>query len=121
VTAPRGTFDRVRSRAPGADAPGSAVHDNEGKRALFSASAPEAADPPGGMGSVTVECGRCHERTVLSPTAALRAALPSVTLSLGIGRGDRESTVGVSRRRYGTFMRCPACGRASWTRVTVRL
>jgi hypothetical protein len=113
------SFDRVRPRA-NADSPGSALADAEGKRALFSSSAPEG-DLPGTAGTVTVECSRCGESTGLNPLAAARVAVPSFLLSVGVGRGDRESTVGLVRRRYGAFLRCPACGRGSWTRLTVRL
>jgi hypothetical protein len=112
-------FDRLRTRVPAADPANAMSHDNEGKRALFSSTAPEPDVPS--VGSVTVECSRCHDDTVLSPIAAVRTALPSLLLSIGIGRGDRESTVGLVRRRYGAFLRCPACGRGSWTRLTVRL
>ena len=114
-------FDRVRSRGPSVESATSTSHDIEGKRALFSQTTPES-DLPGPAGSVTVECARCATRTALSPVAAVRTALPSLLLSIGVGRGDRESTIGlVPRRRYGAFLRCPACGRGSWTRLTVRL
>jgi hypothetical protein len=53
--------------------------------------------------------------------AAVRAAFPSLLLSVDVGHGDRESTVGLIRRRYGAFLRCPACRRASWARLTVRV
>jgi hypothetical protein len=112
-------FDRLPPRLPNADLAGSGHHDTEGKRALFSSAAAEVDVPS--VGSVTVECSRCHEVTALSPMAAARTALPSLLLSIGVGRGDRESTVGLSKRRHGAFLRCPACGRGSWTRLTVRL
>ena len=118
-------FDRVRVR-DGAAEPGHPVtraatigRDAEGKRALFSATDPEGDVPS--IGAVTVDCSRCEERTVLSPVAAAWAAFPSLLLSVTIGRGERESTVGVVRRDHGAFMRCPACGRGSWTRLTIRL
>lgn len=114
-------LDRVRTRIPSAEPAVPSSHDTQGKRALFSSSSPEA-ELPGPAGSVTLECSRCGDRTALSPAAAVRAAFPSLMLSIGIGRGERESTVGVlRRRRYGAFLRCPACGRGSWTRLTVRL
>lgn len=113
-------FDRVRTRGPSGEAVTTTSQDAEGKRALFSSSSPES-DLPGPAGAVTVECARCDARTALSPVSAMRAAVPSLLLSIGIGRGDKESTVGLVRRRYGAFLRCPACGRGSWTRLTVRL
>jgi predicted RNA-binding Zn-ribbon protein involved in translation (DUF1610 family) len=112
------TFDRLKPRTS-ADDTGSTLHDSEGKRALFSSNAPEAELP--NSGSVSVECSRCGEVTVMSPFAAMRAIFPSLVLSVGVGRGEQESTVGVLRRHHGALMRCPACGRGSWTRLTVRL
>jgi hypothetical protein len=116
VTTP--TFDRLRPRTAAGDA-GSSLHDSEGKRALFSSNAPEAELPSNG--SVSVACSRCAEVTVMSPFAAIRAVIPSLVLSVGIGRRDQESTVGLLRRHHGVLMRCPACGRGSWTRLTVRV
>jgi ribosomal protein S27AE len=120
-------FDRLRVRAGDAEpghpvtpgSPATVGRDAEGKRALFSATGPEADVPA--VGSVTIECSRCGDRTVMSPIAAVRAAFPSFLLSVTIGRGDRESTLGWLRRDHGAFMRCPACGRGSWTRLTIRL
>jgi hypothetical protein len=110
-------FDRLRPRAPVAEAPKVAGHDTEGKRALFSST---HGNRPG-AGSVVVECARCGQRTVLAPFAALRAAIPSLHFSIGVGRGDDERTLGLVRRRHGSLMRCPACARLAWVRVTVRV
>jgi hypothetical protein len=118
-------FDRLRIRAGDAEPghpipPSTAVgRDSEGKRALFSATDPEADVPS--VGAVIIDCSRCGERTRMSPVAAVWAAFPSFLLSVTIGRGERESTVGLVRREHGAFMRCPACGRGSWTRMTIRL
>jgi hypothetical protein len=112
-------FDRIRPRTPDVEAAAVRPRDAEGKRALFSATEGERDLP--GVGSISVECQRCGERTVLSPMAAVRAAFPSLLLSVDVGHGDRESTVGLIRRRYGAFLRCPACRRASWARLTVRV
>lgn len=118
-------FDRLRVRAGEAE-PGHPVtsiptigRDVEGKRALFSATDPEADVPS--IGAVSIDCSRCGERTVMSPVAAAVAAFPSLLLSVTVGRGDRESTVGLLRRDHGAFLRCPACGRGSWTKLTIRL
>jgi hypothetical protein len=116
VTTP--TFDRLKSRTAAEDA-GSSLHDSEGKRALFSSNAPEAELPSSGF--LSVECSRCSEVTTMTPFAGIRAAIPSLVLSIGLGRNDGESTLGLFRRHYGAFMRCPACGRGSWTRLTVRI
>jgi hypothetical protein len=118
-------FDRLRVRAGDAE-PGhpltagtSVGRDAEGKRALFSSTGPEADVPP--VGAVVIDCSRCGERTQMSPVAAVWAAFPSLLLSVTIGRGERESTLGLIRKDHGAFMRCPACGRGSWTRLTIRL
>jgi hypothetical protein len=116
-------FDRVRPRTTGHELLTGAQHDVEGKRALFSSSeAPvkESRVSPTGSG-VSIDCSRCARHTLLSPTAALRAAFPALHLSVGVRRGDRETTVGLLRRRHGSWLRCPACGRGSWVRVTVSL
>jgi hypothetical protein len=121
---PKG-FDRLRPRVGAAEPghplpPATAVgRDAEGKRALFSATDPEADVPA--VGAVFIDCSRCGERTQMSPVAAAWAAFPSLLLSVTIGRGDRESTLGLVRRSHGAFMRCPACGRGSWTRLTICL
>jgi hypothetical protein len=121
VTTPKSPpgFDRIRPRTPDVETTTARPRDAEGKRALFSATEGERDLP--GVGSISVECQRCGERTVLSPMAALRAAFPSLLLSVDVGHGDRESTVGLIRRRYGALLRCPACRRPSWARLSVRV
>ena len=111
------SFDRVRPRPAAAEPSITAPRDAEGKRALFSTT--EGGVP--GVGSVTLECSRCGERTVLSPMAAMRVAFPSLLLSVGVGHGDSETTVGLVRRHYGSLLRCPACRSLSWVRLTVRV
>ena len=113
------TFDRLRPRSAASGDAGSTLHDSEGKRALFSSNAPDAELPS--SGSVSVECSRCGEVTTMTPFAAMRAVIPSFVLSIGLGRKDGDATLGLVRRHYGAFMRCPACGRGSWTRLTVRI
>lgn len=68
--------------------------------AMFS----EAHAPPP-LGAVTLTCSRCRQRTRVTLAAAFRAALPSVHLPL---------------RAYPSWMRCPACRRRSWMRVSIR-
>jgi hypothetical protein len=121
MTTPKraGGFDRIRPRTPAVETAAVQARDAQGKRALFSATEGERDLP--GVGSISVECRRCGERTVLSPMAAVRAVFPSLLLSVDVGHGDRESTVGLLRRRYGAFLRCPACRRASWARLIVRV
>jgi hypothetical protein len=113
------SFDRVRPRTPQIKSDTGAIpHDAEGKRALFSSTG--SADRPG-MGSVLVECSRCDQRTVLGPAQAIRVAWPSLHLALRIGRGEDVSVVGLTTRKYPTYLRCPACGRPSWVRYTIQI
>ena len=107
-------FDRVRPRTERTDpAP---TLDAEGKRALFSST--ELSRPSGG---ILVECARCCETTALTPAAALRV-FPALHFSVVIGRGERQARIGLlRRRRYGSWLKCPACGQGSWTRVTIRI
>ena len=71
-----------------------------GRMALFSSPEPE---PERRRGAV-VECSSCLAATRVSVTQLARAALPvSVHLPLV--------------RRYGSFMRCPSCGRRTWVRI----
>jgi hypothetical protein len=76
-----------------------------GKMALYSGSAETRASA---YGSFLVECSSCKRETPLSPLQLVRAAFPlSVHLPL--------------LRRYSSYMRCPACGRWAWLRVTWRM
>jgi transcription elongation factor Elf1 len=113
------SFDRVRPRSP---RPASNVTpigvDSSGKRALFS-SASDTASP--GVGSALVECSRCNERTVMGLMKALRASFPSLHLGIRVGHRDDVRTVSVFRHDYPTYMRCPACGRPSWVRMTFQI
>jgi hypothetical protein len=119
------SFDRVRPRSTGPSgtlgesvAPGEAARDNEGKRALFT-SAADIASPS--VGSVLVECSRCEERTVLGMAQAVRVSLPSLHLGLRVGHGEDVRCISVVKHDYPTYLRCPACGRASWVRFTLQI
>jgi hypothetical protein len=112
-------FDRLRPRTPDAEHGVVAPKDSEGKRALFSTS--DADLPLASSGGISIDCSRCGGHTTLTPTAALRATFPALHVSVNVRRGDRETTLGLIRRRYGSWLRCPACGRGSWVRVTVKL
>jgi hypothetical protein len=98
-------FDRVRPRvtenghARLDPASAESRPDAEGRRALFSTEPPLPA-----TGSIVVRCSRCGEASVLSPSAALRTALPSLHLPL-------------LHRGHPSFLRCPACRRFSWVRL----
>lgn len=100
-------FDRLKPRTPEASGPADLEqqHDTAGKRALFSAA---GADQPAAAGSVVIECSSCAERSVLTPTQAMRAALPSIHLPL-------------IKRDYPSWMRCPACEKRTWVRAIVTL
>jgi hypothetical protein len=112
-------FDRVRPRTnPSGAAPGEAVPDAQGKRVLFS----NAAEPaPPGLGTVLVECSRCHEGTVLGVLPAVRASIPGVHLGLRVGHGEHVKVLAVLKPEYPNYARCPACRRRGWLRVTLQL
>lgn len=102
--APR-RFDRLRRRGEAvADAPLlPRPRDAEGRQVLFTPVPVQAA--PGG---VLVACSSCGAESVLSAGAFARAALPSLHLP-------------VLRRSHPSLLRCPACRRRTWCRVSVRL
>ena len=75
--------------------------DADGRRALFSTEAPVPVP-----GSVLLTCSRCSQTSVLSLRQAARALVPSVHLPL--------------IKRFPSLLRCPACGRPSWTRLRFR-
>ena len=92
---------RGTERAEGGEQPLD-TRDPMGRMALFSSTEPE---PPGPKRSLVVTCSSCLAETRVSPTDLAKAALPfSVHLPLV--------------RRYHSFIRCPACGRRAWVRVT---
>lgn len=92
-----GSFDRIRPPEP----KGAARVDPQGKQALFS-----GADNPPSLGSVAVDCAKCHRRSVISLTQMLQLSVPGVHAPVP-GKGHRA------------FMKCPACGKRSWLGVTV--
>jgi hypothetical protein len=114
------SFDRVRPRTPTPPAgpagpvgpagprpiatPASRQADQQGRRALFSVDEPA----PPAFGAVSIECGTCHQVTVLGLRQALKLAVPSLYLP-------------VIKGRHPVRLHCPACGRWTWTRVRVRL
>lgn len=77
--------------------------DADGRRALFS-----TAEQPPTIGTVTVACSGCEERTVVSLLRAVRLAVPSMHLPF-------------LRPAPYSYMRCPACGRLEWVTLSVRL
>jgi hypothetical protein len=99
-------LDRVRPRT-GAAAPttGSEIRDADGKRALFSTAVPQSSPA---FGSVSVNCASCGEVSALSARQAIKMALPSLHLPF-------------VRRDNPSYVRCPACGKFSWARVSVHL
>lgn len=99
-------FSRIRPAGSAPTGAESAPPDHEGRRALFSAG--ERPEESGTVGSVVVSCGACDAETVLSPTAALRLAVPSLHLPY-------------LRRGHGSWMRCPACRQHTWVSVQIRL
>lgn len=101
-------FSRIRPvRTASTEPEPAAPHDHEGRRALFSGG-DARPDEAGAAGSVVVSCGRCGAETVLTPTAALRLAVPSLHLPY-------------LKRHHGSWMRCPACRTHTWVSVQIRL
>ncbi len=101
----RSSFDRVRPRSPDAVSPVTPIRGTgaDGRRALFSTSDPQPAP-----GSFVLECSSCRQRSVLLVMQAVRAALPSLHLPL-------------IKRGHPSWMRCPACGRRTWVRISLKL
>ena len=101
VRALRAEGDDPRTRHPSAArAAIPPARDPLGKMALFSA---QGGRPS--LGTFLVDCSSCRRETPVSPSQLVRSAFPlSVHLPL--------------LRRYHSFMKCPACGRRTWIRVT---
>ncbi|OHV37542.1 hypothetical protein BCD49_15710 [Pseudofrankia sp. EUN1h] len=76
--------------------------DVHGKRALYSGEHPPA---PHGSG-VTVHCSRCRQATMVGARRALALLTPSLHLP-------------VIRPRHPSLLRCPACRRVAWVRLTL--
>lgn len=89
----------VRKAEPG----GFDERDPMGRMALFSEIEPQ--EPATGW--LWIECSSCLKETAVSPLDLVKATLP---FSLHIP----------FRRPYHSFMRCPACRRRTWVRVTLR-
>jgi hypothetical protein len=81
--------------------------DQEGKRALFSATSEEVAHPAS-FGAVVVHCGSCEKTSVLTPAQALLHVVPSIHLPF-------------LKPEHGSWMRCPACRRHTWVSVEIQL
>lgn len=93
-----GTFDRIRPVV--ADA-GAARPDPQGKQALFS-----GAENPPSLGSVALDCPKCHRRSVVSVAHYAKLSATGVHAPVP-GRG------------YKAWLKCPACGTRAWVRVTL--
>ncbi|MBA3743052.1 hypothetical protein [Sporichthya sp.] len=103
-------FDRLRPRSgPTPKSNGSVPGprpDREGKRALFSVDAPPPT-PSAARGALQLTCSGCGSVSALSPRQVIVAALPSLHLP-------------ILRRKFPSWMRCPACCSHQWVRVELR-
>jgi hypothetical protein len=102
----REPVDRTNGRTAASAAtavPSGGPPDADGRRALFS-----TAEQPPTIGTVTIACSACEERTVVSLLRAVRLAVPSLHLP-----GLRPAP--------WSLMRCPACRQLTWVSVSVRL
>ena len=104
----RGTFDRLRPRGEAhhearEQARPAGTVDADGKRALYSQTASAPA-----FGAVTVDCSSCGAETVMTAAQWVRSAVPSLHLPL-------------LRKRYPSWMRCPACGTRTWVQTHFRV
>jgi len=82
--------------------------DQDGRRALFSTNRPQVPEDSASFGAVVVDCGRCGERTVLTPSQAVQLALPSLHLPF-------------LKPGHGSWMRCPSCHHRTWVSVQIQL
>lgn len=83
--------------------------DQEGKRALFSATPIDApVESSASFGAVVVSCGRCDESTVLTPAQAIQLAVPSFHVPF-------------LKKDHGSWMRCPSCHERTWVSVEIQL
>lgn len=103
-------FDRIKARSadPAArrrSAMPAPRGDTEGKRALFSQQAPGPAPIP--FGALVLSCSACGATTAMTAMQVLTASVPSLHLPF-------------LRRHYPSWMRCPACARRTWVRVSAR-
>jgi hypothetical protein len=90
-------------RTPGRPRDDMEGRDPLGRMALFSDPEPDPAPEE----HLFVVCSSCLKETPVSPFDLVKAAFPmSIHLPL--------------MRKYHSFMRCPACGRRTWVRVTYR-
>ncbi|HEX8003114.1 MAG TPA: hypothetical protein VF519_10515 [Mycobacteriales bacterium] len=100
-------FDRVRPRTPApVDLPDAAPVDADGKRALFSAAAPDPS-PAAAFGAVTVSCSSCGVESALTPRQLLRASLPGLHVPF-------------LKKGHGSYVRCPACRHHAWVSIRLR-
>jgi hypothetical protein len=96
-------FDRLRSRTANASLSGPRASDPQGRRSLYS-----VADQAPALGAVTVDCSSCGRTSTVTPFRLLGLAAVSLHLPL-------------LKRGHSSWMRCPACDRHAWVRLSIRL
>jgi hypothetical protein len=103
-TTPGARTPRVPRSPP--RAPDLESRDPSGRMALFSSLEPQPEPSP--IEFVVIECSSCLKETRTSPLGLARAVVP-FALFLPLVRS------------YPAWVRCPACGRRTWVRLSVRL
>jgi len=92
----------MRTSGPGGD--DLAARDPQGRMALFSSLEPEPAAPLTQF--LRLECSSCLKETPATPADLVRAAIPFALFLPFV-------------RSYPALIRCPACGRRTWMRISV--
>jgi hypothetical protein len=103
MTRPGAGFDRLRTRRPDAHVPAPRLTDPQGRRSLYS-----VADQAPALGAVLVDCSACRRVSTVTPRRLMGLAAVSLHLPL-------------LKRGHSSWMRCPACQRRTWVRLTIRL
>jgi uncharacterized protein with PIN domain len=96
-------FDRLRPRRATTTGVAPLRVDPQGRQSLYS-----VGDQPPAPGAVTVACSSCGAESLVTPRQLVALSLPSVHLPF-------------VKRGHSSWMRCPACDRRTWVKVSITL